>query len=147
MKGEGFVLDTNVLISAALSAGGAPAKVTLRVIAEGRLIFSEPTFAEFRTRLWRPKFDRYLRIERRNQILHDFSAIADWVDIAGIAVPKPCRDPDDDKVVATAIAGSAHWFVSGDADLLELTPTAEIAIVSPSAMWEHMERHRSGRPA
>jgi len=32
MKGDGFVLDTNVLISAALSAGAPPARVTLWVI-------------------------------------------------------------------------------------------------------------------
>ena len=58
MKGDAFVLDTNVLISAALSAESAPARVTLWVIANARLIFAEPTFEEFRSRLWRPKFDK-----------------------------------------------------------------------------------------
>src|SRR3546814_14345750 len=76
MKCDAFVLDTNVLISAALSAESAPAKVTLWVIAHARLIFAEPTFDEFRTRLWRPKFDRYLTIERRNQILDRKSVVS-----------------------------------------------------------------------
>jgi len=38
MKGDAFVLDTNVLISAALSAESAPSKVTIWVIAHARLI-------------------------------------------------------------------------------------------------------------
>lgn len=96
MKGDRFVIDTNVLISAALSADSTPARVTLWVIAHARLIFAEATFEEFRSRLWRPKFDRYLTIERRNQILHDFSAIADWVELNDDALPVSSRDPDDD---------------------------------------------------
>jgi predicted nucleic acid-binding protein len=48
MKGDAFVLDTNALIRAALSAESAPAKMTLWVIAHARLIFTEPTFDELR---------------------------------------------------------------------------------------------------
>jgi len=99
MKGDRFVIDTNVLISAALSADSTPARVTLWVIAHARLIFAEATFEEFRSRLWRPKFDRYLTIERRNQILHDFSAIADWVELNDDALPVSSRDPDDDMFI------------------------------------------------
>ncbi|MCG2842380.1 putative toxin-antitoxin system toxin component, PIN family [Sandaracinobacter sp. RS1-74] len=132
MKGEAFVLDTNVLISAALAANSPPAQVTLWVIAYGRLLFSEETFTEFRTRLWRPKFDKYLTIERRNQLLHDFSAIADWADISQISTPAPSRDPNDDMFVQTAIAGTARWLVSGDRDLLEIPPFEGVTILSPA---------------
>lgn len=139
MKGDGFVLDTNILISAALSPDSAPAKVTLWVIAHGRLIFAEQTFAELRTRLWRPKFDRYLTIERRNQLLHDFSAIADWVDIAGTPLPVASRDPDDDMFIRAAVAGSARWLVSGDADLLELDSFERVTVLSPADMLKRIE--------
>lgn len=136
MKGDGFVLDTNVLISAALFAESAPAQVTLWVIANARLIFTESTFEEFRTRLWRPKFDRYLTIERRNQILHDFSAIAEWVETGELSPPERSRDPDDDMFVTAAMAGSARWLVSGDRDLLEVTAPKGISILSPGEMWK-----------
>src|SRR3546814_20357207 len=112
MKCDAFVLDTNVLISAALSAESAPAKVTLWVIAHARLIFAEPTFDEFRTRLWRPKFDRYLTIERRTQILNDFSATADWVEIPEVSPPVRIRDTDDDMFVTAAISVSRRLLVS-----------------------------------
>jgi putative PIN family toxin of toxin-antitoxin system len=135
MRGDKFVIDTNVLISAALSAESAPAKLTLWVIANARLIFAEPTFDEFRTRLWRPKFDRYLSIERRNQIVHDFSAIAEWVEIGDIALPARSRDPDDDMFIAAALSGSARWLVSGDKDLLDMTAPAGVTILPPAEMW------------
>ncbi len=138
MKDDAFVLDTNVLISAALLQGSPPAKVTMWVIANARLVFSEPTFEEFRSRLWRPKFDRYLTIERRNRILHDFSAIADWVDIGDSPAPARSRDPDDDMFIQAAIAGSARWLVSGDRDLLEMQGLKEIVILSPAAMLERI---------
>ncbi|CAM4194454.1 putative toxin-antitoxin system toxin component, PIN family [Novosphingobium lubricantis] len=138
MKGDAFVLDTNVLISAALSAESAPAGVTLWVIANARLIFAEPTFEEFRSRLWRPKFDKYLTIERRNQILHDFSAIADWVELDDAALPVRSRDPDDDMFIRTAIAGSARWLVSGDKDLLEIQGLPSINILSPADMLKRI---------
>ena len=42
-----------------------------------------------------------------------------------------CRDPDDDWVLATALAGDAEAIVSGDADLLTLGSHAGIWMMSP----------------
>lgn len=142
MRGDRFVLDTNVLISAALSVGSPPAKVTLWVIAHARLVFSTPTFDELRTRLWRPKFDRYLRMESRDRILHDLDAIAEWVDIGAIETPIRSRDPDDDMIVRTALAGKAPCLVSGDADLLDLPPIPGVKIMTPAAMWNRIVEAR-----
>lgn len=142
MTNDGFVLDTNVLISAALSERAAPARVTYWVIAHARLIFSRPTFEELRTRLWRPKFDRYLTIEARNRLLHDFGAIADWVDTSTMAAPVASRDPDDDMFIHTAIAGSARWLVSGDRDLLELPDPEGMTILSPAEMLDRLPIRR-----
>lgn len=114
-----LVIDTNVLISAALSAQGAPAAVLRLALAQHRLVFSQPTFDELRTRLYRPKFDRYISLESRERLLHDFNACADWVEIA-----EPghyCRDRDDDTFIETALAAKAVYLISGDKDLLEAT--------------------------
>jgi hypothetical protein len=59
------VLDTNVLISAALSRQGSPYVLVQRALAEARIVFSEPTFEELRGRLYRPKFDRYISLDMR----------------------------------------------------------------------------------
>jgi putative PIN family toxin of toxin-antitoxin system len=76
-----LVVDTNVLISAALSSRGAPAKLLRLALAQHTLLFSQPTFEELQSRLYRPKFDRYITLEQRQRLLHDFNACAHWVDL------------------------------------------------------------------
>jgi putative PIN family toxin of toxin-antitoxin system len=76
-----WVLDTNVLISAALSSKGAPHALVQHVLRNGRLIFSSATFEELRSRIYRPKFDVYLSLEMREALLHDFQSIARWVEL------------------------------------------------------------------
>jgi uncharacterized protein len=50
-----------------------------------------------------------------------------------VPLPKPvCRDPDDDQVLALALAAKAELIVSGDADLLSLGTFEGIAIVAPA---------------
>lgn len=125
-----LVLDTNVLISAALSAQGAPAQLLRLVLQDHRLVFSQPTFDELHTRLYRPKFDRYLTLELRQRLLHDFNASAHWVELA--AHPSYCRDPDDDQFIATALQAQADALVSGDKDLLEAPPMPDLRILTPA---------------
>lgn len=124
------MIDTNVLISAALSASTPPVTAVRLVLSRGRLLFSPATFTEFETRLWRPKFDRYLSIEARKALLHDFDAVADWVDISQIG--HYSRDPEDDKFVQTALDGDAELLVSGDRDLLDMGTVVGLTIITPA---------------
>ena len=80
MSPERVVVDTNVLISAALLTDSVPARLLRHLLRQGRLLFSPATFDELRTRLWRPKFDRYVTIEDRKLFLHDLQGVADWLD-------------------------------------------------------------------
>ncbi|CAN1484712.1 COG1569 Predicted nucleic acid-binding protein, contains PIN domain [Burkholderiaceae bacterium] len=123
-----LVIDTNIFISAALSSQSAPAKLVREALAHHRLVFSQPTFDELRTRLYRPKFDRYISLELRESLLHDLNASAVWVDIGESAVY--CRDRDDDKFIETALKAQAHYLVSGDNDLLEAAPLPSLSIIS-----------------
>ncbi len=54
-----------------------------------------------------------------------------------------CRDPDDDVVLGTAVAGRCDVIVTGDKDLLDLVSYRDIAIVSPRAFWSLESRGRS----
>ncbi|EGV16066.1 putative toxin-antitoxin system toxin component, PIN family [Thiocapsa marina] len=139
MTAKRAVIDTNVLISAALTTGTPPSLVTHFLLEHGRLLFSRETFAELETRLWRPKFDRYLTLEDRQALLHDFSAAAEWVELDQDDHDRKrfSRDPDDDKFVWTAMVGDAEWLVSGDTDLLDLASVLEkIRILSPAQALE-----------
>ena len=127
------VVDTNVWISASLTANGAPAQLARRVLAECMPVLSEATFAELEARLWRPKFDRYLGMELRQRILHDLDAAAFWVAILpGLAAQRWCRDPDDDHFIRAALAAQAPLLVSGDADLLEVPAIEGLRILTPT---------------
>lgn len=127
------VVDTNIWISAALSRAGAPALLARRILDHRLPVFSPATFAELQTRLWRPKFDRYLSLEARQRILHDLNAAAYWVDIPPeLAARAWCRDAEDDKFIQTALAAQAAWLVTGDRDLLDLTPVPHLRILAPA---------------
>ncbi len=45
-------------------------------------------------------------------------------------VPRLCRDPDDDEILAIASAGHASALVTGDADLLTLANYGQVRIVT-----------------
>lgn len=133
------VLDTNVWLSAALSPAGAPAQVVRAVLLQGIPVFSTSTFSELQTRLWKPKFDRYVSLEARNAVLRDIRAAAHWVDIPpALQGQKWSRDPDDDAFIRTALAANAPWLISGDDDLLCLPAIAGLSILRPAqalAKW------------
>ena len=131
-----LVVDTNVLISAALSSQGAPAQLMRIALARHTLVFSKARFDELHTRLYRPKFDRYITLEQRQRLLHDFNACANWVDLAPYTTYR--RDPDDDKFIATALQAQADRLISGDRDLLEAQQLAGLRILTPSQALEQM---------
>lgn len=141
------VLDTNVLLSAALSPRGAPAELVDWLLAEGRLVFSSATFAELEARIWKPKFDRYLSIERRRRLLHDIGASAFWVEAPpSITSRSFSRDVDDDAFIHAALAAGAYRLVTGDDDLLCLHPVGELHILTPRAALDEIRRYRGGLP-
>ena len=123
-----LVIDTNILINDAKSAQGAPAKLVRLALAQHRLVFSQATLSELRTRIYRPKFDCYISLESRESLLHDFNASALWVDVGEPAVY--CQDRDDDHFIELALKAQAHYLVSGDKDLPEAPLLAGLRIVS-----------------
>lgn len=130
-----LVVDTNVLISAALSSGGAPALLLDHLTrARAVLVFSDPTMTELATRLMRAKFDRYVDRDSRLRFLADIDAVAEFVGITG--APMGCRDRSDDPFLETALTGESGLIVSGDQDLLSLHPWHGIRILSPAQASE-----------
>lgn len=131
------VIDSNVWISAWLSAQGAPAELVRRALRHADVVFSSVSFAELESRIVRPKFDRYLSAARREALLHDLAAVSVRVEIpAALSAWRISRDPDDDVIAQTAVAGEARWLVTGDRDLLELAEIlAEhgVIVLTPAA--------------
>jgi putative PIN family toxin of toxin-antitoxin system len=136
LPGLTAVIDTNVWISGFLSKTGAPALLIRQLIGLGRPVFTSATFGELQDRLWRPKFDRYLSLELRKQLLHNVDAVAHWVTVPEhIASQTFSRDPDDDKFIHAALAEQTPYLISGDQDLLVLADeleTLDLLVLSPN---------------
>ena len=91
---------TNVIISGALSPDGVPVKLLAKALTDHQLVFTSATFAELESRLWKPKFDRYINLEERKAVLHDISAAAIWVKVPqDVADACYCRNTDDDMFI------------------------------------------------
>ncbi len=103
------------------------------VLQHGLPVFSSVTFGELETRLWKPKFDRYLDMATRRSLLADANGAALWIDIPDtLANRKFSRDPDDDAFVQVAIAAGAPWLITGDDDLLSIDPVDGLRICTPA---------------
>lgn len=127
------VLDTNVLI-AALVAEGLCREVVHRVIRLRGVATSRPLLDELDATLKR----KFKVTPATAAFLKAYRALARVVEPAPLEKPV-CRDPDDDMVLATAVAASATLIVTGDEDLLALGSYAAIAIVPPRRLLEILD--------
>jgi putative PIN family toxin of toxin-antitoxin system len=126
-----IVLDTNVALSALLW-GGPPRRVLEAARAQpGVQLYTSPALLEeLADVLTRPSPTKRLALigKTARDVLADYAAAMEVV--TPEAVPRVVRDPDDDQVIAAAVAAQADVIVSGDADLLDLREYQGIAIVT-----------------
>jgi uncharacterized protein len=120
-----LVFDTNVVV-AGIVAEGLCREILEIHVPEHDVILSQVLWDELVATL-RRKFDLapedlpILALYRQHSTWCEPVALADAV----------CRDPDDDWVLATAVAGGAEAIVSGDADLLTLSSYLGSEMLSP----------------
>lgn len=133
------VIDTNVWLSAALTRTGTAAMLCRLLIERNfQPVFSTGTFDELSSRLFLPKFDRFLGIDSRRRFLVYASDNARWCEDTQ-AEGTWCRDPDDNKFIALALATRAEHLITGDVDLLCLDPLGELRILTPRQALDELQ--------
>jgi uncharacterized protein len=123
--------DTNVLI-AAFATRGLCADLFAHVLLEHDLVVGEVVLTELRTKL-------RTKLKLPKKTIDEIEAqLRD-----GIVVKTPAKhlglkisDPDDEWVVASAVAGGADVLVTGDAAILKLGKRAPLPILSPRGLWD-----------
>jgi putative PIN family toxin of toxin-antitoxin system len=125
-----IILETNVIISALLREKSPARKVFDKANAGGEVLVSTSTMLELYEVIRKPKFDKYISLERRTQFIAAFLASATQIDTTSII--DVCRDPKDNRFLELAIDGHADYMVSGDDDLLVLHPYQVTKIVTPT---------------
>ena len=125
------VLDPNVLISALLAPGGAPARALLAWLhGSYELVVSPLLLAELERALAYPKLRARVRSEEASELLDLLRRHGELVPDPGAAFRIRSPDPGDDYLIALAAASGA-LLVSGDGHLLTLAD--QLPVCSPAA--------------
>lgn len=132
------VLDPNVVVSALLLPGSTPDRV-LQAALRGELtpVMAPPVLDEIREVARRPKFENLdsVAVELVLEALSSTEPSHEAKD-----VPRVTRDPDDDYLVALALANQVDVLVSGDRDLLE----ADIKGLRVRSPRQFVDEHLAG---
>ena len=128
MTRERVVIDTNVLISSLFFTTSTPATAVEKAVTKDQLVATTETLRELIGKLLSPKFNRYVRRERRDALLQRVASLVEIIDV--LQPIRASRDPKDDKFLEAAVNGRADVIVTGDRDLLDLNPFRGIAIVT-----------------
>ncbi len=128
-----LALDTNTAVSG-LIWGGVPCRL-IDAAAAGKAIIigSVPLLDELQGVLSRRKFSDQLakRGANADDLFDGYTALVRLVTPSAIG-PVILADPDDDIVLATAVAGDAEAIVSGDAHLLGIGEFCGVPIITPA---------------
>jgi putative PIN family toxin of toxin-antitoxin system len=126
-----------VLVSGLLFEDSTPAQAFLAARAEGAILLSADVLKEFRDVLSRPKIDRYVARDKRNEFLVALVREARLIEVDQEI--RECRDPGDDKYLELAVCGAATSIISGDSDLLSLDPFRGVPIRTPAAFVKWLQ--------
>jgi len=126
------VLDTNLLVSYLLVHRPPIATLIDVHLAQDLTLITAPVLLEELDRVLRyPRLQRHYTEQTRQRFVALLAALSEIVELPE-AVPRICRDPADDWVIACAVAGHADAIVSGFRVLPTLIRVGPIPILSAS---------------
>ena len=134
------VIDTSSLVSYVLTRGDLMRRVVAHWRVNRFVVLSSPaTRAELAAVLSRPQIQR-LAVAALDPLIQGMERYT-WQVPGALDLAGACRDPKDDKFLACAVEGKAHYLVSSDKDLLEMKSYRGVAIVNPGQFLLALELH------
>jgi putative PIN family toxin of toxin-antitoxin system len=129
------LLDTNTVVSAVFW-GGPPREILGEAAAGSLELFTSPALLEELAEVVaRPKFAARVAAAGRSpaEIVDGYAALATVV-FPAVVPQVVSADPDDDAVIACALAARAEFIVSGDRHLLSLRSHDRVGVVSAAQL-------------
>ena len=137
------VFDTNIIVASVIAPHGYTAHII--ELAEQQafdLVVSEPILREYEATLQRPDVQR--RHQLSPEVIHEeiIEGIRKFAFLVTptIKVQVVSADPDDDKFIECAVAGTAEIIVSSDPHLLDIGSYNDIQIVTPAGFLHLLEQ-------
>jgi putative PIN family toxin of toxin-antitoxin system len=130
------IVDTNTFVSAAIFDSSVPRQVINKVKSIGIILISPQTTEELYSVFSREKFNKYLTRSERAQFLQ--SVLDEVESVVTTSHITDCRDPRDNKFLELAVDGNAQYIITGDDDLLQLSPYHGIKILTPAEFIKEM---------
>lgn len=124
------VIDTGVIISAALQPEGTSNKALLYALFNSQPLISFQTYHELVRVLNKSKFSSKISEVNKNTILN--TVLHRSINIETTSNLSFCRDANDDMFLNLAIDGKAEVIITRDPDLLILHPFQNIQILNPA---------------
>jgi uncharacterized protein len=133
------VIDTNILVSAFLWYGKPSRLLELAEEGSVRIFSSRHLMNELANSLAKEKLARAVLATglSAKEMVTAYRQLTRAV--RPVPVSSISRDPDDDHVIACAIAAKADFIVTGDRDLLVLDPLDGIRIVEVARFLELLD--------
>lgn len=128
-------VDTNVIV-AALATRGLCADLMRTLLSTHSVVVTEQVLDEVARALRR-------KLGIGKSLVDEVLAVLGEQEVVP-AVRRPSgvrlSDPDDEPILAAAVAASVDALVTGDTDLLDVADRSPIPIVTPRRLWELLRR-------
>lgn len=133
------VLDTNVLVSTLVFRSPSVSWLLSAWQSLSLVPLASPTtLAELERVLRHPKFN--LTRRQTEALIEDYRPWCEMVTVSDPPDVPECRDPNDRVFLELALFAQADILVTGDRDLLALSPLFSIPIITPAALRTRLER-------
>lgn len=132
-----IVPDVNVCISGLLWTGIPHRLIQTAEVGDLVLMTTPAIVEEVREALIRSKFAARIAALSSSvgELMESLLSIVEVIQ-EPVIEPVILQDPDDDKILACAVASRARWVVSGDTHLLAVKRYRNVRIVTPKQFWD-----------
>ncbi len=136
------VIDTNVWISSLIGKLLAGLK---NYVLDGliEIVTTDEQIEEIVKVLGRPKFSKYFPDKDIEELLYLIQKTSKFVEIE--CKIEDCRDKKDNFILEIAVSGNADFIVTGDKDLIDLTPYKKTQIISYKEFEKVLEYTKRGK--